>query len=220
LSRYLKHLWLLPVAAFAVAWFLLLRPDFLGGPASYVIVSGRSMEPGMQTGDLAVLRQRPEYGHGDVVAFRADGGGMVIHRIVGGDASEGFLLRGDNSQRTDPWRPTPDEIKGRRWFTVPAGGKPVQMLQTPVGLAAVAGAIATFAVAGAGATRRRRDPPAGEHRSDGAQAAGESAAATGPSQRDRRRRRRGWSAAGSALAVAGGVLARTSARRRPSGDAR
>ena len=65
------------------------RPGpFLGGPASYVIVSGHSMEPTLYTGDLVVVHQRDEYSVGDMVAFEIEGGSQVIHRIVGGSAAE------------------------------------------------------------------------------------------------------------------------------------
>ena len=83
--------------ALVVTWFFLLRPAFLGGPASYVMVSGVSMEPTLYSGDLAVVRKQGSYGTGDIVAFIVAEGepgekAIVIHRIVGGTAEAGFLM--------------------------------------------------------------------------------------------------------------------------------
>lgn len=146
----LNLLWLLPVVGLAVAWFFLLRPDFMGGPAAYIIVSGESMKPGLSSGDLAVMRRQSEYGPGDVVVFGVGGGGAVIHRIVDGNAEEGFVTQGDNLERPDLWRPTPDEIGGKMWFSIPAGGRLITLLQNPFVLATLAGLLAVFSVAGGG----------------------------------------------------------------------
>ena len=59
------------------------------------------MQPTLYEGDLAVVRQQSSYEEGDIVAFRVpegeDGeGAIIIHRIVGGDAENGFILQGDN----------------------------------------------------------------------------------------------------------------------------
>ncbi|MER3397507.1 MAG: hypothetical protein C4316_03050, partial [Chloroflexota bacterium] len=87
-------------------WFFFLRPGFLGGPAGYIIVSGPSMEPTLYEKDLAVVLAQDEYALGDVVAFRVEGG-IVIHRIVGGDPQAGYITRGDNRESPDMWRPKP-----------------------------------------------------------------------------------------------------------------
>lgn len=57
-------------ALMVAAWWLWLRPEPLGGPLTLVTVSGISMEPGMHTGDLAVVRKADTYRHGDIIAFR------------------------------------------------------------------------------------------------------------------------------------------------------
>lgn len=144
----------LPAAAtvvLLVAWFLLLRPAFLGGPASYVMVDGASMEPTLHGGDLAVVRQQGAYGPGDIVAFRVPEGepgegATVIHRIVVGSAEEGFIVQGDNKERLDPWRPTGDDIVGKMWFHVPAVGRFLALLRAPLPLAALAGGLAILLV--------------------------------------------------------------------------
>ena len=78
-SRWIRGL---IVATAAVAAFFFLAPRQLGGWASYAIVSGTSMLPTLQEGDLVMARERPQYEVGDIVLFEVDGG-RVIHRIVG-----------------------------------------------------------------------------------------------------------------------------------------
>lgn len=124
-------------------WFFLLRPAALGGPASYVIVAGRSMEPGLQMHDLAIVRKQDSYGVGDVIAFRVPEG-EVIHRIVGGNADGGFLVKGDNNEEPDLWRPRPSDIEGALWLRVPAGGRALEFLAQPANAAIAAGSLAAF----------------------------------------------------------------------------
>src|SRR5687768_6519241 len=98
--------------AVAVVWTVALRPQFLGGPTAVVVVSGTSMEPGLRTGDVAIVHRRPAYRVGDVVAYevpqgQVGEGRVVIHRITGGSATAGFVLRGDNRTTDDQWRPKP-----------------------------------------------------------------------------------------------------------------
>ncbi len=128
--------------ALAAGWFVFLRPAGMGGPAGYVIVSGASMEPLMHTGDLAVVRRRATYAPGDVVAYRipkADvGGGMlVIHRIVGGDESSGFILQGDNRDTVDIWRPRREDIVGSLQWRLAHAGTALFLLRTPMVIAGV-----------------------------------------------------------------------------------
>jgi signal peptidase len=128
----------------ALLWFLTLRPATLGGPATYLLVAGGSMEPTLRSGDLVVALAADAYAIGDVVAFRADGG-LVVHRIVGGSAADGLVTRGDNRDREDHWRPTEAEIVGRLALHVPAVGTAVRALARPP-IPALAAAIVTFAV--------------------------------------------------------------------------
>lgn len=153
--RPVKHLWLLAVIALAIAWSVLLRPDFLGGPASYIIVSGESMEPTLYSGDLAILRKQEAYHPGDVVTFAVGGGDAVIHRIVGGSGEEGFDTQGDNQDRPDLWRPTSADIAGSLWLSIPGAGRVFTYLQQPVLLALIAG-IGSLSLFGARHRRRRR----------------------------------------------------------------
>ena len=145
--------------ALLVAWFLFLRPVTLGGPAGYVIVAGVSMEPTFHTGDLAITQRRAEYRVGDVVAFSTEGG-VVIHRIVGGDADQGFTMQGDNREQPDLWRPRPDEIVGAAWILIPGAGNALALVRQPPILAGLAAAVAFFLAFTAGPVRRRGPGPA------------------------------------------------------------
>jgi signal peptidase len=128
----------------AASWLVLLRPQNLGGPAAYVIVAGDSMLPDLRTGDLVVAARQPAYGIGDVIVYAIpDGepgaGSQVIHRIVGGDSAAGFITQGDNRDTVDPWRPTPGEIVGRPALSIPALGRALAFVRSPLGLGALAG---------------------------------------------------------------------------------
>jgi signal peptidase len=145
---------LLPLLAFLLAWFFLFRPVSLGGPASYVMVSGVSMEPTLHSGDLVATRKHQSYQKGDIVAFRVEGG-IVIHRIVGGSAEDGLIMQGDNKNAPDLWRPTADDIVGRMWFSIPGGGRFLGILQSPLVLAGLASGVAVFLVLSGGEEKKR-----------------------------------------------------------------
>lgn len=138
-----KVLRLLGVAA-VVGWFVFARPLALGGPASYVIVSGKSMLPTLHAGDLVITHRQSGYEPGDMVAYRV-AGKLVIHRVVGGNGVDGYLMQGDNNPAVDPWKPTDAEIAGTSRVVVPSGGVPLKKLRhDPLLLACLAGGIALF----------------------------------------------------------------------------
>ena len=137
--------------AACAAWFVTLRPASLGGPATYVIVRGVSMEPTYHDGDLVIVRHRPAYKVGDIVAYTIPagdvGGGLsVIHRIVGGSLDAGFATKGDNNAESDPWQPTLGQIEGATWLVLPKAGAIMSSLRTPITLAAFAAAVAVAMV--------------------------------------------------------------------------
>jgi signal peptidase len=136
LRRLLGRAGLLGSLALFLAWFVLLRPIALGGPAAYTIVTGASMEPGMHAGDLVVSLRGDAYQAGDAVVYRIPAGEdyagrLVIHRIVGGDAASGFVLQGDNAAHRDPWRVGPDDVVGHVAAHLPAFGRVVIFVRNP-----------------------------------------------------------------------------------------
>jgi hypothetical protein len=138
--------WLL-LAPVLVLWAFTLRPAELGGPATYVVVSGDSMEPVLSDGDLVVARERARYAVDDVAVFpvpegEPGGGSLVIHRIVGIDG-ERFVMQGDNRDRVDDWTPRPAQVRGAMWLHVPGGGQMLMAVLRPPVLAAVTGGLAT-----------------------------------------------------------------------------
>lgn len=134
--------WLIVVALLA-GWWTFLRPSSMGGPLTIITVTGESMEPGLHTGDVAVMYHRDSYDVGDVVAFRsttpdASGKGpYVIHRIAGGNGEDGFLMRGDNNDWDDPWTPTADEVAGEMQYSLSNVGAAMRWISQPFHLAAL-----------------------------------------------------------------------------------
>ena len=111
----------LAAALALLAWWLWLAPAQVGGPATYVRVSGTSMEPMLHTGDAVIARGERPYAVGDLVVIQLSTG-LVIHRLVDGDATTGWTTRGDHNSWLDPWVLRDDQVLGRAWVTVPRGG--------------------------------------------------------------------------------------------------
>jgi signal peptidase I len=161
LARLCPVLGLVVALGLLAGWAVLLRPESLGGSVVYLVVRGDSMLPTYQTGDLVVLRAQTTYHPGEIVAYRVPAGEIgaghvVIHRIVGGDASSGFDLRGDHNPAPDPWRPRATDVAGAAWFVVPGAGRVLATLHQPV----VLGSLAAALVVGwfvAGRPHRRAD---------------------------------------------------------------
>lgn len=136
-------------------WLGLFLPVTLGGSAGYIIVSGVSMEPTLYTGDLVITRRYRNYHEGDIVAFQADGG-IVIHRIVGGSADDGYVMLGDNKESIDGWRPKPENIIGRQWIHIPGIGNVLNYLRAPLPLGLIVTAFLATSFGGKRGFNRRR----------------------------------------------------------------
>jgi signal peptidase len=120
-----------------------------------VIVQGTSMEPTFHDGDLVLARAESSYHRGDIIVFRVAGRfhdpAMVIHRIVGGSPTKGFVTRGDNRDRTDPWRPKPANVVGQTSLSLPFAGRVAEIVRQPWFLAL----LGVMAVVIDGSRRRR-----------------------------------------------------------------
>lgn len=115
----------------AVAW--LIWPSALGGGTSFVIVSGQSMEPTYESGDLVIARDLTAY-VGDVIVYAPQdlGGAQVVHRIIGGDAESGWQVQGDNNDFVDPFFPSGDEVRGVVLLHIPNAGSVTMWLLNPL----------------------------------------------------------------------------------------
>lgn len=147
------------ILAIATASLLLLPVATATGAVSYLVTSGQSMQPLVQSGDLVFIRGAEDYTVGDIVAYQNPQlGAVALHRII--DRSEGrFVLQGDNNDWVDGYEPTASEIAGRWWLRIPRAGTWLQRAGSPFGVG-----IATLLLLGAARTsitrrRRRAAPP-------------------------------------------------------------
>jgi signal peptidase I len=138
--------WLAFVAVLAGFWTIA-GPTALGGPASYVIVDGTSMEPTYRHGDLVVAREREVYDVGDIITYDApvDGQFNVIHRVVG-TSEEGYITQGENMERPDGWLAPSNSVYGASWFRIPAGGRILVFLRQPASILGLAAGFIAFEI--------------------------------------------------------------------------
>ena len=134
------------LTALVVVGTIYLWPARFGGSTRLVIVSGHSMEPTYDLGDIVVARDGRDVGVGDIVVFAVPEGeakGMlIIHRIVDTDADGRFITQGDNRDTPDQWHLTDDDVVGTPLVRVPKGGLVVRFLQQWYVLAAILGLLA------------------------------------------------------------------------------
>jgi signal peptidase len=138
---------------FATSVFvLLIGPRFL--PFQTLYVRSGSMRPTVPVGSLAVYRpvDAASLHAGDVIVFRKPSGHgageLVTHRIVrveSGAHGRQFVTRGDANSTADPWR-VPARGRGwRLWFSAPAAGYAVGVLESPLGHTWLLSALAVVA---------------------------------------------------------------------------
>jgi signal peptidase I len=146
-----------------VSWFLF-APAAVGGPATYLVTRGISMEPGIVAGDLVIVRQADRYVVGDAVAYYSDQLRVVaFHRIVTISQEGRYSFKGDNNSWIDPDHPTAGAIFGKEWIHIPRGGIWLNRIANPVNLAALVfllliASSAAEAKNGRRSHRRRRMP--------------------------------------------------------------
>lgn len=146
---------LLCAAGLAAAWALV-APRELGGPVSYVVIYGNSMEPGLIAGDLVSVREASSYGVGDAVAYyNPDIRELVLHRIISIENGR-YRFQGDNNDFVDPYRPRRNELVGKMWFRVGGAGTVLKRLQAPMPAAILAGVVGLIMAGGIGAAEKHR----------------------------------------------------------------
>jgi signal peptidase len=87
-----------------------------------------------------ITSRQDSYKVDDVVAYRVPegqpaAGAQVVHRIIGGNATDGYRVQGDNRELADRWHPKPEDIIGTVSMRVPSVGKAIAQLKGPLGLA-------------------------------------------------------------------------------------
>ena len=117
---------------------LLLACAVATGRVGYVTTNGVSMNPVYYQGDLVVVARADSYKIGQIVAYRLPAKHLVVlHRIIGGDAS-GYVFKGDNNQSTDPTRPAGDQLIGRAVLHIAHGGIWFDRVTSPTALGILA----------------------------------------------------------------------------------
>jgi signal peptidase I len=156
LERARTALMVLAVVLLGWAWWSTLAPTSVGGPASYVLTQGESMLPTIEPGGLIITRSEKHYEVGDVVAYHnRQLHSVVLHRIVAEDHGR-FVLQGDNNDFLDGYRPTPDEVVGKKWLELPGAGGFVRLVQQPIHFALAMALATLLAVRVPRRSRRRR----------------------------------------------------------------
>lgn len=174
MSRLLRLVPGLLLTALAAATFVLVLPVLRGEPSRIVVVSGHSMDPTFHTGDLVLAWPADDYRVGDVAPYRVPNGqpgegGLVIHRIVGGNGVDGYVMQGDGNPAPDVWMPRAGDVIGRKVLLIPRVGELMAWLRQPVVPAALAAGLVTATAVSSALDRRGRprpDPGAPASRSD------------------------------------------------------
>ena len=155
----------LATAAAVLAW-VAFAPAALGGPLTYAVIHGTSMEPRLHQGDLVLLRPAGGYDPGQVVGYHDPLlKRLVLHRIVGNDGTR-FITKGDNNNFRDQTTPEPGQVVGRLWLRIPHAGGLISAIHSPIPAALLLGFVA-LAPFGESRRRRRHEPESGS-RPDGA----------------------------------------------------
>ncbi len=126
------------LAVLVTGWWVALRPTSLfGGPANFIVVRGTSMLPHFHTGDFVLAEAQPSYHAGEIVVYAVPrgypGAGQdFIHRIVSGSAATGYVIKGDNNPRPDPWIVPAANIRGLEVVHLAGAGDSLLVLRSPL----------------------------------------------------------------------------------------
>jgi len=153
------------VVAAGVA-LLLVGPRALGGPTSILAVSGNSMEPRIDAGDLILVRAGGPYHVGQIVAYHnVPAKATFLHRIVAIRGTR-FAMKGDHNGWIDPGTAQPDQVVGSLWIRVPGAGSAFKWVASPLHGALLAAAAALLIGLRETTRRRQRRRTAAAHRGD------------------------------------------------------
>jgi len=131
------------ILGLVAVWWLTLAPTSIGGPMTYAVVRGTSMEPVLHDKDFLMVQRQPHYAVGQDVLYKKYGG-MVVHRIRAASAS-GYQTQGVNNPNPDSWNVDSSEILGSVVLKVPGFGRYLTGLFThPFLLGAMAAGFAAF----------------------------------------------------------------------------
>lgn len=117
----------LSVSGYVIAIVLLIFSlfSFIGMIKARIVLTG-SMAPAIHTGDVIITtpvsHKAPKVG--DVIAYQAkrfngDSVAVFSHRIISGDITSGFIVKGDSNKSPDTQRPTRGDILGVVIFVIP-----------------------------------------------------------------------------------------------------
>lgn len=147
------------------AFVVLNWPASLGGRANWAVVSGTSMLPNYQTGDMILTWRTETWGIGDNVLYSVDGtrDALIFHRLIGGNAERGWRAQGDNNPEPDPIRIPDENILGVELFKVPGAGFVLAATRQPiVVIALIAGGLVWYVLMAPGRKRRLERYPVDE----------------------------------------------------------
>ena len=134
-SRWLRALGLIVLGV--LTWFMF-APAAVGGPVTYLVTHGNSMEPRVVQGDLVVVRSSGRYAVGDAVAYYSDQLRVIaFHRIAAISPEGRYTFKGDNNSWLDPDKPTVEALFGKEWLHIPRGGIWLRRIANPVNLGAL-----------------------------------------------------------------------------------
>ena len=93
------------------------------------VITGHSMEPSIERGDVVLVRPTPSraYAPGVVITFddASRPGRLVTHRVVAVSTDGTLVTKGDNNRDRDPLPVAPQRVRGRAVIRLPFAGRAV-----------------------------------------------------------------------------------------------
>ncbi len=101
-----------------IIFAFLILGRYIGSPISIVIVSGTSMRPTLDIGDLAILVRDSDVGEGDIVLWCRNNLDCILHRVYQINSTY-VITKGDANEVPDPPIPI-DRIEYKAVLTLPS----------------------------------------------------------------------------------------------------